>query len=886
MEGQGVAASAASAADGHGESGPGSGVAAEFDHPAENHVTSERSSEESQPELPSNQIESDKLDNIVDPDRNNSAVARDENTGHKQTAAGLAPPAVDAPAGGAPAADAPPADAPPAVTPPETAAAAGSGPPETAQPASGETAQPASGETAQPASGEPETVQFPAVTLEATEPVVDSVPQAAKPDPAQPKPVRPEPERPESAQPESAQPESAQPESAQPESAQPESARPESALSESVTEQFTAVPAGTSEPGSPSEPLAGASQPEPAVPLEPVTPAPVAAVRSRAAAQPHVRVDVRLLEAALLNLSKRIAAIPLVFQITGSAEVKAERGKLLGQIDDYLLPRLRRSAAPILVSLVGSTGSGKSTLVNSIVGMPVSATGVRRPTTNSPVLACHPDDVDWFAENNFLPSLPRVRQEGLARPGRDGLLVLAATEGMPKGLALLDTPDIDSVVQAHRDFAHQFLDASDLWFFVTTARRYADAAVWEMLKDARDRGAALALALSRVPPSSSAEVAAHFDAMLEANGLRDVRRFIVPETNVTEARLPAEIAAPIRDWLADTARREDRRVAVLTQTMSGVLDTFRSRVPALAEQVAEQLVARNGLRESIDAAYEASLADFDEDSKDGSLLRGEVLARWQDFAGTGDIMRTLQVRRGRSGGKQKKQRMPARARALKEALAASLQSLIVATADRAAELVVTDWRRQPAGARLVAEIDAASRLGGAGSEEDFVVSALAELGVVSEIGVGAGRQDSAALARATAGLIPLAERAVASWQEHVLELVKAENVTKRSIARVVSFDAESLALVLSIGVLSYESAGVSDADGVSPIPLQLLTELFGAGLFRDMSARAQQDLHDQVSGLLEAEARRYFAIIDSPGVPAETAAAELLEAAYALEAGR
>ena len=59
MEGQGVAASAASAADGHGESGPGSGVAGELDHPAENHVTSERPSQESQPELPSNQIESE-----------------------------------------------------------------------------------------------------------------------------------------------------------------------------------------------------------------------------------------------------------------------------------------------------------------------------------------------------------------------------------------------------------------------------------------------------------------------------------------------------------------------------------------------------------------------------------------------------------------------------------------------------------------------------------------------------------------------------------------------------------------------------------------------------------------------------------------------------------
>jgi len=162
----------------------------------------------------------------------------------------------------------------------------------------------------------------------------------------------------------------------------------------------------------------------------------------QAASPGHTRVDARLLEAALLNLRKRIAAIPLVFQISGSAEVKTERGKLLSQIDDYLLPRVRRSAAPVLVALVGSTGAGKSTLVNSIVGAHVSATGVRRPTTNSPVLACHPDEIDWFAENNFLPTLPRVRQEGLVRPGRDGLLVLAASEGMPRGIALLDTPDI------------------------------------------------------------------------------------------------------------------------------------------------------------------------------------------------------------------------------------------------------------------------------------------------------------------------------------------------------------------------------------------------------------------------------------------------------------
>ncbi len=600
---------------------------------------------------------------------------------------------------------------------------------------------------------------------------------------------------------------------------------------------------------------------------------------------PFARVDARKLEAALLGLRHPIVTVPLLLEAPGVAEARAERVKLLSQIDDYLLPRLRQSGAPILVALVGSTGAGKSTLMNSLVGKQVSATGIRRPTTNSPVLACHPDDVRWFAENVFLPTLPRVRQQGLAMPGRDGLLVLAASEGMPKGVALLDTPDIDSVVQAHRDFAHQFLDASDLWLFVTTARRYADAAVWEMLKDARDRGAALALALSRVPPSASAELAAHFDAMLEANGLREVRRFIIPETIVTEAQLPGAIAAPIRDWLADTARREDRRVAVLTQTMSGVLDTFRSRVPALAGQVDDQLALRRGLRESVDAAYTSGLAEFDDATKDGSLLRGEVLARWQDFAGTGDLLRTLQVRRGRGSGKQKKQRLPARAGALKEALQVSLESLVTATADRAAELVVTDWRGQPAGACLLADIDASSRGGGV-NEHDFVTTAMADLGIASGAGHGGSTQDSAALARATAGLAPLAERAVASWQEHVLHLVKEEKVTKRSIARVVAFDDESLALVLSIGVFGYTASDTDGVRGASAVSQELLTSLFGAGLLRDIGARVRQDLRDRVSELFEAEARRYLAIIDSAGIPSETAAAELLQAGDALEAAR
>jgi energy-coupling factor transporter ATP-binding protein EcfA2 len=599
-------------------------------------------------------------------------------------------------------------------------------------------------------------------------------------------------------------------------------------------------------------------------------------------------VDARKLEAALLGLRHPIVTVPLLFEAPGVAEARAERVKLLSQIDDYLLPRLRQSGAPILVALVGSTGAGKSTLMNSLVGKQVSATGIRRPTTNSPVLACHPDDVRWFAENVFLPTLPRVRQQGLAMPGRDGLLVLAASEGMPQGVAVLDTPDIDSVVQAHRDFAHQFLDASDLWLFVTTARRYADAAVWEMLKDARDRGAALAIALSRVPPSAAAELATHFDAMLEANGLREVRRFVIPETIVTDAQLPAGVAAPVRDWLADTARREDRRVAVLTQTMSGVLDTFRSRVPALADEATEQIALRRQLQQAVDSLFIANLAEFDQATRDGSLLRGEVLARWQDLASTGDLLRTLQVRRGR-GAKQKKLRMPARAAALKNALHASMASLVTATADRAAELVVADWQQRPAGAALLAALGATGGRDGHGAtptEADFVATALADLGLVTGTAAITDSLYPAALARASAGLAAAAARAISSWQEQVLHLVREENVTKRSIARVVSFDEESLAVVLTMGVLGNATADGAADGGDGAVPQRLLESLFGAGLLRDMGVRIRLDLRDRTAQLLELEARRFFAVIDSAGVPDENAATDLLQAGYALEAAR
>ena len=631
--------------------------------------------------------------------------------------------------------------------------------------------------------------------------------------------------------------------------------------------------------------------------------APEPPAASAAPARSHVRVDARLLEAALLNLRKRIAAIPLVFEISGSAEVKAERTKLLSQIDDYLLPRVRRSAAPILVALVGSTGAGKSTLVNSIVGTHVSATGVRRPTTNSPVLACHPDDVDWFAENNFLPTLPRVRQEGLAWPGRDGLLVLAASEGMPRGIALLDTPDIDSVVQAHHEFAYQFLDASDLWLFMTSASRYADGPVWEVLQHARDRKAALGVVLSRIPQAYRTELVQHFNAMLDANGIAAENRFVILETPLINGMLPPDAYQPVRDWLADTAVRTDRRVAVLSQTMSGVLDTFKSRVPAMAAHVEAQVVLRGELRRTAEVAYERAFTEANAGMRNGTLLTGEVTARWQDCMVGGDL-------RPRRGGKAQKRgkrarKGPSRPAAFNASLRSAIESFIVSIADRAAEHVDNTWRANPAGAVLLADAVAErargeyakqifeSAFGPDSAQKTSAQKTSAQKTSAQKTsaqktgGMSPDTTQATAFSRSSPDLSLRAARAVGAWEDHLTRMEDLRPTAKRIV-----FDDEALSLVVLAAMLGEDVPGAgtreAEAEGTSIYtePRRLLASVFGTAVLASIIAKARADLLHRVRLLLDEESVRFVGLLESAGPCNDVAAIRLYQAEYSLEAVR
>jgi hypothetical protein len=386
--------------------------------------------------------------------------------------------------------------------------------------------------------------------------------------------------------------------------------------------------------------------------------------------------------------------------------------------------------------------------------------------------------------------------------------------------------------------------------------------------------------------------------MLTANGLGDTQRFVIPETLLTEGRLPADIYGPIREWLEDTAAREDRRVAVLTQTMSGVLDTFRTRIPGLASQAEAQLTLRAELQSTVEEAYAAGLSEIDQATADGSLLRGEILARWQDFTGTGDLLRMLQVRRGSgAASRPRKRRMPARASALKTAVRTGLESLVAAVADRAAENAVSRWRQHPAGGPLLTGLSARA---GRDYVSEFAAEAALTFGEAAALGDAAGgssrpdrtgmatisREGAAALGKSAPDLARRTSRAISAWQDHVMHLVAAENVTKRSIARVVTFDVEPLALVLTIGLLGDGAAGEAASAGTSVVPQHLLTSLFGAGPLRDVAARARGDLHDRIALLFDEEMLRFAQVIDAAGVPDDTSPGQLRQVTQALETAR
>ncbi|MFC8337106.1 ATP-binding protein [Streptomyces rubiginosohelvolus] len=535
---------------------------------------------------------------------------------------------------------------------------------------------------------------------------------------------------------------------------------------------------------------------------------------------------------ALSALRDRVAAVRLPLPLPGAERARQTRVELLAQLDDYLLPRLKDPEAPLLAVIGGSTGAGKSTLVNSLVGCRVSEAGVLRPTTRTPVLVCHPDDHHWFAGVRVLPQLTRIWLPPGQTPDPDGLDDLAARGedgeaalrvetalSLPRGLAILDAPDIDSLVVRNRVLAAELICAADVWVMVTTASRYADAVPWHLLRTAKEYDAALVTVLDRVPHQVIAEVSRQYAALLTRSGLGDVPRFTIPElpesTGGGSGLLPASAVAPLRAWLAHRAQDPAARQQAVGRTASGVIESLKVRMPALASAVAAQYAASVRLTAAVDEAYGKEATRIRRRLKNGAVLSGDARTRWRGHP------------------------LYSSPEELLEALVDSLVALLQCSVSAADEQIRTHWHREPAGALFRFE-GAGREAGGWGPAED----------VEGRIAV-----------------------AVRRWRR-VLEELAEEEV--RQLDRSVAPAPESVAALLAAALLGGRRARAAGEQLAERIGAQ------GALRLRDKGGEQLTTTLDQVLG---GERERRLAPLDALDVAPEPQA-ELIAALSVLQKER
>ncbi|MCU1432982.1 MAG: transporter, partial [Actinotalea sp.] len=241
----------------------------------------------------------------------------------------------------------------------------------------------------------------------------------------------------------------------------------------------------------------------------------------------------------------------------------------------------------------------------------------------------------------------------------------------------------------------------------------------------------------------------------------------------------------------------------------------------------------------------------------GTMLRGEVLARWQEFAGTGELFRTIEAK---VSTWRDKASAALRGRPQPEPVAAAighgLVDLVQDAADRAADRTYAAWRADPAGAALV---------------------------------------DGLRLSRSSSDLRDRITEQIRAWQSGVLDLVSTEGAERRTTARVLSFGVNGLGAALMVAIFA-STGGLTGAEfgvagGTAVLAQRLLEAVFGDDAVRRLTQTAQQDLTARMGRILQEEAARFTTGLDAldltprSGERIRAAALELRSAAAAVIGG-
>ncbi|MGV8882365.1 MAG: GTPase family protein [Rhodoglobus sp.] len=277
------------------------------------------------------------------------------------------------------------------------------------------------------------------------------------------------------------------------------------------------------------------------------------------------------------SLDARLGAIATV-RSAGDGKLPAD---LASQIDTLLgraTQRRKRSPEHTVVGLFGATGSGKSSLLNALVGADVAVTHVRRPTTSQPLA------VTWDAEGavdllDWLEVRDRVVRE-------------TPLDARARQLVLLDLPDFDSVELGNREIAERLAAQVDAIVWVVDPQKYADQVLHAQFIEPHSRHGAVTLVVLNqadlLPVDQVQSVLVSLQALLERDGLGRSRVHAVSAR--TGAGIP-ELRTAIGDLSAAKAALEARLSADVATVADRIPVAGASRAPspktisALTEQL-------------------------------------------------------------------------------------------------------------------------------------------------------------------------------------------------------------------------------------------------------------------------------------------------------------
>lgn len=319
------------------------------------------------------------------------------------------------------------------------------------------------------------------------------------------------------------------------------------------------------------------------------------------------------------------------------------RDTAVSRLRENALARVQDLDAPLVAVLVGSTGVGKSTLMNSLAGR-VTPVSVRRPTTLTPVLVHHPDDELWVAGNRILGSFEKLRQlpneevQAESLDSKDDAtaakpeIMVRVSERIHPGLVLVDCPDLDSYFDLNREVARHLLEVADLWIFVTNSQRYQEPAGIRLLEKAASRDVAMGIVLNRVSQGTLLDTKGDLQEEMRQAGLEsNIPIFAILEGYLEDGDLPEEDLAPVRQWLESFATDSLLRTSVARQNLFGSM----REIFEMAQQVMDAFEGEFSYRDAIITRISASRREAEDTARDtwfsSIATRGKFREYFQDY---------------------------------------------------------------------------------------------------------------------------------------------------------------------------------------------------------------------------------------------------------------